>query len=301
MKKVNFIKILLLAGLITSCSSSEENLKIIAPVGAPAIALYDSIDNPNFETNSTPKNILAMMTENSEKDVVVIDTISGIQAIQKNNAFKIAATITFGNFFIASTGNDENSTMDKDDKIVLFGKEQNPDKIFHCIYGDSFDENIEWVNSASDAAKCLITGTNSITQNKIDYVFLAQPAIYKALNKNTKASVYANVQEEYKKITNEEMVQASLFVNKNSDKRQINSFLNNLENSINALLKDPTSITAKLENSILGATSEEIVTILKEGNSFGLGFKKAIDNKDGIDRFLKVFNIDETKEEYYYK
>ena len=85
------LKTLLCVGVLLLCSCSGKNknssedtssqvidtsvLKIVCPTGAPAVAFYNQAENPNFETNSTPSNIVAMMNESSNKDIVVIDII----------------------------------------------------------------------------------------------------------------------------------------------------------------------------------------------------------------------------------
>ena len=179
---------------LTSCNVDHSSLKIICPTGAPALAFYNT---DNFETNSTPSNIVAMMNGDSNYDVVVIDTVSGLKAINNGADFKIAATITFGNFYIASTGSDDDNIMDKNDTIILFGQNQTPDLLFNKIYGEGY--NIEYVTNVQDAAKCLVTGTNMITKSTVDYVFIAQPALFTVLNNTNaatygKANVYANIQ-----------------------------------------------------------------------------------------------------------
>ena len=306
MKKKLLSAILLIIGL-SSCANKNE-LNILVPTGAPSFAFYNYVDSPCLETNSSPKNIIPFLNSNSEKDIVVIDTVSGIQAINKTKSFKIAATITFGNFYLASTGNDDNNKLDVGDNIVLFGKDQNPDLIFHYLYGNQFDSNIEYVSAASDSAKCLITGKNSITGSAIDYVFLAQPALYNALNKNQKASLYEDIQKLYKEKTGVEMIQASLFVNNNTNKTKISQFLSSLEKDINDALVNPTLIETKLnnisieeQNSIFGSTGETVKKITENNNQLGLGYKSAYENKKGIDTFLKLFNIEETNEEIYFK
>ena len=190
---------------LTSCNVDHSTLKIVYPTGAPALAFYNNVENANFETNSTPSNIVSMMNGNSNYDIVVIDTVSGIKAINNGANFKLAATLTFGNFYLAATGNDENSTLDKDDVVILFGQNQTPDLLFNKIYGEGY--NVEYVTNVQDAAKCLASGKNMITKSTVDYVFIAQPALYTILNNEDSptygnASVYANIQEEYKKITN---------------------------------------------------------------------------------------------------
>lgn len=295
---------------LTSCNVDHSTLKIVCPTGAPALAFYNNVENANFETNSTPSNIVSMMNGNSNYDIVVIDTVSGIKAINNGANFKLAATVTFGNFYLAATGNDENSTLDKDDVVILFGQNQTPDLLFNKIYGEGY--NVEYVTNVQDAAKCLASGKNMITKSTVDYVFIAQPALYTILNNKDaltygNASVYANIQEEYKKITNYDLVQASLFVNANSDSKMVDSFLKDLEKDIKNLLENPSLLSDKIDY-----TSQELSTkygvnfkaceqLLNDDNAIGLGYKKAIDNKDNIDNFISLFNLGTTNEEIYYK
>lgn len=310
------ISVLLLS--LTSCGTVDtSSLKIVTPTGAPSIAFYKEVGNANFETNSTPSNIVAMMTSSSDKDIVVIDTVSGIKAINNGAPYLLAANITFGNFFIASTGKDDDGIMNEGDKIVLFGQSQTPDLLFHYLYGESFDSNIEYVANATAAAQCLASGKNVSTSSEIDYVFLAQPALYTILN-NTKAptygkaSIYKNIQEEYKaKTNNQELVQASVFVRKSDDKdynKMLKAYLENLNQAINEAIENPTlvkesmdQISAEEVTSIFQINSNAAKAVLEDNNGLGLGYKKALDNKQSIDSFISLFSLGETNEEIYFK
>ena len=55
---------------LTSCNVDHSTLKIVCPTGAPALAFYNNVENANFETNSTPSNIVSMMNGNSNYDIV---------------------------------------------------------------------------------------------------------------------------------------------------------------------------------------------------------------------------------------
>ena len=302
--------VLLLSLLLTSCNVDSSSLKIISPTGAPTLAFYNHSNNVNYETNSTPSNIVSMMSSSSDYDIVVIDTVSGIKAIEKGAPYKLAANITFGNFFIASTGNDENKVMDKDDTVIVFGQNKTPDLLFNYIYGN--DYNVEYVTNVQDAAKCLAAGKNMITGSTVDYVFIAQPALYTILNNKEaktygKASVYANIQEEYKNKSGNSVVQASVFVNSNSDHNMVKSFLKGLENDINDVLDNPELIQSNI-NTEDKATSDKYgvnfaacINLLKDNNALGLGYSKAINNKENIDKFISLFNVGETNEEIYFK
>ena len=302
--------LLLLTLLLTSCNVDHSALKIITPTGAPALAFYNHSNNANYETNSTPSNIVSMMNSSSNYDIVVIDTVSGIKAIEKGAPYKIAANITFGNFYIASTGNDDDNKFDEDDVIVVFGQNQTPDLLFNFIYGDKY--NVEYVTNVQDAAKCLTTGKNLVTGSSVDYVFIAQPALYTVMNNQKaptygKVQVYTSIQNEYLRKTGKSIVQASLFVNNNSNRSQVKSFLKGLENDISTILETPEVIIEALDvaseknQTLYGINFNACIKLINDNNAIGLGYKKAIDNKNNIDEFIKLFNVGETNEEIYFK
>ena len=64
MKKYLSVLALGLVTFLSACvKSNTNNLKIVSPTGAPAVAFYNFADNDNYTTNSTPANIVAMMTK----------------------------------------------------------------------------------------------------------------------------------------------------------------------------------------------------------------------------------------------
>lgn len=293
--------------LDTKITKTVEELKIVAPVGAPSIAFYNYADSANFETNGTPSNIVALMSSEDGPDVIVIDTVSGINAISNGAPYCLAATITFGNFYIAQTGNDEDGTLGSDDSIVLFGQNQTPDLVWHYLYGNEYDEAITFVAAANDAAASLQTGKD-LEGNDVDYVFLAEPALFASLNKNEKASIYADVQELYAQKAGTKLIQASVFVRNDLSDETINTFLDSLKADIDAALNDPTVIKAGFEKisedeskAKFGVLAAPVVAVLKNGNRLGLNFEKAYDIKEDIDNFLSIMNKETSAEEIYFK
>ena len=307
------IPALLLAGCQQSQKESQKDidtskLKIVCPTGAPAFAFYNHAYNDNFETNSVPSNIVAMLSESSNKDVVVIDTVSGIKAINNGAPYKLAATITFGNFFIAGTGHDYNKSMDSTDKIVLFGEHQTPDLIFHYLYGNSYDSAIEYVGNVQDAAKCLISKKNAVTGSDIDYVFVAQPVLYNALQKNTDAYKFIDIQDAYgQKSEGKSMIQASIFIKNSVEEDVGHKFLDELSSDITTLLDNPETLmnTIGKENkeemtALYGVAPEIATAVLNDNNGLGLNFSSAAPNKDNIDSFISLFSLPVTDEKIYF-
>ena len=286
------------------------DFSIVSPTGAPALEFYNYATYSNFETNSVPTNIVAMMNK-GEKDVVVLPTNAGVQAIVNKNApYLLAATITFGNFYIVSMNNDDNQVMDASDTILLFQKENVPDKIFHYIYGDSLNDALHYVGAVSDAASSVISGKFSDpdlgTELVPNYVMIAEPALTNVRSKKGDAiSVYANIQEEYKKKSNNaELFQASIFVNKNLEYEKVRLFLNDIEKDINDAIAEPSKMSAgmsKIEDAqtVYGVAPTMAETVLTNGNGMGLGFKLAYPNKDAINTFLGIFGINNVDEKIY--
>lgn len=291
--------------LLAGCAAPyEHNLTIITPTGAPSLAFYNYVKDANFETNNDASNIIPMMVK-GQKDIVVLPTNVGVNAIvNKKVDYKIAATITFGNLFVASTGNDDNDQLDKDDYIVLFQQGSVPDLVFHGVFGKEYDDSIHYVSNAKAASQCLMTGKNIESENEpVDYVLIAEPAFTTVKGKNEKVKEYANIQTLYKEKFDSEIFQASVFVKSGVD---ATSFLSSLEGDIKAALNNGDVLAEKLAQAdnaeaVFGVNPQVAANVTKNGNGMGLGFKLAKDNKEGIDKFLKVFNIDATSEEIYYK
>ncbi len=288
------------------------SLTIVTPKGAPVLAFYDQIENENY-SRVTADAISALWTGDASPDILVVDLTSGIKAIANGADYKVAAIITFGNFYLASTGNDDNETMDAGDRIVLFGNENMlPNKLWHYLYGEEYDEGLLFEADAQQAAAALASGNYS-DGTAVDYVFLAQPALFAALKKNENAKLYADIQEVYKNKSGLDMIQAAVFIKNTVDSATGNSFLEKLEQSINAAIEDPSLAEAGLgvytgdeATAQYGFNPAVVVNVFKQknalgNNAMGLGFRKAIDIKSDIDAFLSIFGMNETSEEIYFQ
>ena len=321
MKK--YLSLIAVALALTACNTNSSNqgtgefdrtsLSIITPTGAPALAFYNYSGSERFETNSNPAEGIIPQMVTGQKDVVVLPTNAGMQAILNKKAeYQIAATITFGNFYLVSMNNDTNKTLDADDTILLFQKGNVPDKVFHYVYGDDYNSNIHYVSAVSDAAAAVNAGffADAETGNNIvpNYVLLAQPVLTTVLNKNADKgyAVYADMQAKYKeKSNNQALFQASVFVKKSLDRKVVTSFLDSLKTDIDAAIKNPEVIQEALKDAqdaqtVYGIAPAMATTVTKNNNGMGLGFERAINNKEAVETFLKLFGIEGFDEEIYF-
>ena len=298
-------KIILLATIplvLCGCRNNKnKDYKIMVPTGAPAIAMAGFAMTKSFETTTDPSTIVPLMAS-GQVDVAVLPTNVGVNAITKKNVpFKILCTITFGNFYIASTGNDEDGVMDPDDYIVSFQQGAVPDKIFHYVHGDDFDNALHYVASAQDAAKCLKQGKN-LTDNEavVDYVLLAEPALTNVLKTTPKASLYEDLQSKYNEKSNGLIIpQASVFVSNSLEQEVIQEGIYEaLEKSVSEMLEDTEVMKAFMNLSsdpetLFGVKPDIAAEVTKNGNKMGLGCKKASLIKDDINNLLKLFGIND--------
>lgn len=327
MKKLLLLLTILL--ILCGCSSKPEEqeqeqqqeeevvvdtstLSIVTPTGAPVLAFYNQIENENYSRVSADA-ISALWTGDSSPDILVVDLTSGIKAISNGADYKLGAIITFGNFYIAATGSDADTIMSADDKIVLFGNENMlPSKLWHYLYGEEFNNSLIYEANATLAAAALASGKSS-EGVAVDYVFLAQPALYASLKKNETSYLYRDVQEEYKNKSGLDMIQAALFINNRVDNKTADIFLNELKQSIDSAIENPDLVAEGLsvykdDEAVAqyGFNPNVVVNVFKQknalgNNAMGLGFKRAIDIKADIDSFLNVFGIEKTSEEIYFQ
>lgn len=289
----------------TSTTTNYDPINVLCPTGAPSLAFYNHLMDNNFTTNSNPANIVSSMTKNGT-DLVVIDLLKGIQAINNGAPYKLASCLTFGNFYIASTGNDNNETMDKNDNIVIFGKGQTPDYLFKYLYGEDYT-NIEYVDNVQAAAKCLISGKNADMSKDVAYVFIAQPVLLQAMSQNEKVKVYANIQELYYEKSQSSMFQAGLFVKNDLVNKDVKTYLSTLENDVNLLLGKDNETLNKINSYDDDAftnkygVKKQIVAKTIDKNLMGLGFKYVSEVKNDVNKFLKIFNLEIKDESIYQK
>lgn len=294
---------------LVACNKATYKLElnVASPSGSPAVALYKYLaDIDHLEVNSDATAVLAYFTStetSKKKDVIFAPTNAGISAIVNNNApYKIAATVTFGNFYLIATGLDSDGTLNDGDKVLAFQQKGVAGKLFDYVYGDK-SLDVTYRSTAADVK-------NEVLTQNIDYgyILLAQPVVGAVISAKEGYKVYANVQKDYKdKTGGKEITQASIFVRNDVDAKVANKFLNNVEKDVKKLLEKPevfldavkdmdeTLVTGKVT-----AKKEGIVNLIKNGNALGIGYKKALDNKTNIDAFVQTLGLSQTNEEIYF-
>lgn len=313
MKKLIYILLftLLMVGMTgcTKCSKTNDKLtklelSVATPSGAPAIAFYNHLLEDNLEINSEANNVVAYLSENSNKDIVVAPTNAGIQAIVNKNApFKIAAVITFGNFYLVSTGLDDDGTLNNGDSVLAFQENGVAGKLFKYVYGD-LGLNITYL------ADVKAVKTEVLTKDvEYEYVLLAEPVVSAVLSNKTNYQLFKSVQEDYKiKSNGLSITQAAIFVNNKADENKVKALLSMIKEEIEALINDSTvieSCTSAVSDesfaSKLGGSKVLIQKLIFSSNKIGIGFEYAYEFKTSIDSFIQTLGINATNEETYFR
>ena len=295
-KKVSFDDTIYQHGEYYSPVDYELDLSVVCPTGAPAIGMYSLAEywNSKFFTSNSPSTGVIPMFQSQEYSVIVAPTDSGLNQIMNLGAkYKIAATITFGNFYIVSFGRDTDETLNDGDKIVIFQENGIPGKTFKYLYGD-LDLTITAVNDAS-ATKLIIENNGVFDGVEYDYILTAEP-VMSATNK----TAFIDIQNEFATKTGGKlMTQASIFFRNDIDHEKADKFLFAVKDKIEAGLANPDLIKTTIES--VGSQSEQISAFGVPGamakkvslsNGFNLGFRYANDIKDDIKEFVKIIDPD---------
>lgn len=298
MKFKRLLTTTLLALTLTACgdnASTEVHLKVLSPTGAPAVALYSlATDTENYTTTTNPKDLIPNF-KSDKYDIIVAPTNGGLMQIKQGAQYKIAATVTFGNFYLLASGRDIDQTLSAGDKVLVFQEGEVPDLVFKYLYGDLGLE-VDYVSDAA-ATKNAIENDYSVKKSETettyyDYIYTAQPVV-----SATDSTIFKNIQDEFKaKSGGLGITQASIFVNNKANKEAVEKFLNKIEQSIKDGLEDPTLIKSEIEKlgsvkeqqNVFGVPGAMAFKVTKANNGFSLGFKRANEIKNEIQSFVNV-------------
>ncbi len=296
--KKSFEESIYIAGEYQHQESYDLDLKVLAPTGAPAVGLYGFTSklNDKFTTSSNPTNGVIPMFQSKEYDVIVAPTDSGLNQIMNLGAkFKIAATITFGNFYLVATGSDTDSELNSGDKVIIFQENGIPGKTFKYLYGD-----LGLITTAvpnAENTKQIIEANGLYDNVQYDYVLTAEPVV-----SATNSTAFASIQNDFDAKTGGKlMTQASVFVRNGINEEKIDNFLFVLKDSITAGLNNPDLIKTAIESvgspeaqkgafGVPGAIAKKVSI----SNGFNLGFKLASEIKDDIKEFVNLISSDVT-------
>ncbi len=305
-----------LVGLTLVSCTPENNVignwqKVYSPSGAPTLAFYDQGKTGTFSTNTTPANVLAQL-QTDNYGMVVFDFYNGLKSIKTNTSnYKLAKILTGGNLYLV--GINKTSAPTKDDYIVSFGQNLVPDIVYKKIYGDEIATATHYVGAVADAQGVLTSGLHE--GNPVDYVLIAQPALYATLSNQGaatygKLSVIASLRTEWKTLTGQDAIpQAGLFVNTEyyaNHKQFFDDQFDLIDERIDTCINDPLTMKQKIDSdldtdsqkALFGFTSQiayNVQTSETSPNGFAL---VSGDEQVDIQEFLTSINVTDDYSSY---
>ena len=242
MKKILtlLLSVLALIGLV-GCSDSEP-LTIIVPNGAPAVAQIFVQDNSEDYVVDVVngEDPLVAAYGSSSHDFIFSATNLGAKMYSSGVEYKFLAAITFGNLFLVSSQEEDFTIESLEGKeIVLFGQNATPDIVLkYILEQNNINATLSYVDSVASANAAFIADNSKI-------IMSAEPLLA-ILSLNVSGYKTLDLQQEYKDITGEDSYpQAGVFAKASLTDRQINRFLDDLEDSVNKVNQDLDLAVAK--------------------------------------------------------
>jgi ABC-type nitrate/sulfonate/bicarbonate transport system substrate-binding protein len=282
MKKVlSFLMVALLFVGLIGCNTDSEPLTVMAPNGAPALAqIFVQDDSENYTVDVVNgADPLAAAFGSGSHDFIFAPTNLGAKLYTSGIEYKFIAAVTFGNYFLAST--QENFTLEslEGKEVIVFGQNSTSDIVLKYVLSEN-DINVtfSYVDAVTTANAALIADNSKI-------ILSAEPLLSVLANQVTNLNTI-DLQTEYQEITGKSSYpQAGVFAKASLTSKQINRFLDDLEDSINKVNNDlDNSIAKALE---LEYTFPESVLRTAIPNSH-ISFVTAEDVKDDLEAYFNI-------------
>lgn len=253
-----------LVGLVpglTGCYTVKSlDFKVVAPLGATAVALATYAGDLAHVTTASDTAVVRSAFFGNQYDVIIFDTFTGLNLIQNQKApFKLARVLTLGNLYLVSSGQDPDGQLGSDDFLVSFSQGLMPDKIFKMLHPEYQPDY--YFASAALARSGLCAG--QANGKTIDYAVLSEPFVYSVQqDKNCPNGAAVTVVEDLKETFKQQsgelfgeslrgFPQAGLFIserleNSGSQRQKLKNFLRTIDADLRDLERAGAQNVAEL-------------------------------------------------------
>lgn len=280
MKKV--LLTLVLAFVMVFCACEEktnQELNVVAPDGAPAVSIVRLMAEGNIDGNPTTYSIVSgadsvtTSVANRTADIAVMPLNLAAKLYNKGTNIKLVSVSVFGVLYLV--GKAETPTLNdlKGKTVYNIGRGGTPDLTFKYILAQNGIEYVEdsepvegkvalkYVSASSELIPLLKTGA-------ADYGIMGEPAVTQ-VNAKAGTTTLFSIQDEWKKITGFDYVQAGVVVG--------STVYNNQR-----LMEKLTAKLATNADWALGNASKIKANIQAKGSSLELDFTKDLVTKCNI-------------------
>lgn len=288
MKKLLSMLLIIAILLCAGCSKKDDyKLSVVAPGGAPGIALADMVKNNseeyNFEINKTA-DVLKTSFASKEADVIIAPVNLGAAQYKANSTYVLASVLTWGNLYFASQKENFSINDLNNSDVLLFGSGTINHVIVEYILkqkGITITNETAPLASTKETTAQLISNPNAIC-------LVAEPSLSTAKSKKTNITSIS-VQDLYKEVSGSNSYpQAGCFININTineHKSVVDDFLKKLEQSCNKCSSDVEKVAGYAEELELGGTKEVLVNAIPNSN---ISYVKASQAKLDLEKVIAI-------------
>ncbi|MCI5773254.1 MAG: hypothetical protein MR210_01715 [Erysipelotrichaceae bacterium] len=310
MKKLSalFLSLILLVGcstktetiIATTTPASSEptvettGLNVLAPKGATALPLAKVIDEQKHTVTTVDgSDVLqaALVNPEPEYDIIIAPTNLGVKlAAADKSEYKLIDILTWGNLYLVAS---DESALQEGKEIALFGENAVVGLVFEDLFKD-ITLNKTYYPSVAEAQVALLS-------NNADVALLAEPAatatIAKAKENGQDLQIIADLQQLWDEKYGGSYPQAGIFVLEDTyedNQAAVDAFIDEVANFVaeaNENNEMVIEVVDKLGADVLGVPNGNIAS--KTWNRLNLDVVSALDAKDQLATFLKLFGIED--------
>lgn len=293
-------KNLLILFILLSLSIFAETIKVVTPDGLPALSLVNMMDTKkidniqlNYKVEKMSDALIVDMLKR-EGDIAIVPSNFSAQLYNKKLGYKILGTIGWGSFYIVSRDNINSLEELKGKEVYTFGKGLTPDLIFQSILEKKgINKNsikINYLSSGNEVASLYLG-------KKIDTIVIPEPMLSKVLSKSPTSTIVANLNDEWKNITNSDLgyPQSTLVIKEEiyeTNPKFVKEFINKLTESISKLYKNSGETVENVKRNSLSIDTSVLNKVLTRANIF---YTPIIDCKEEYNNYFKILELTNKK------
>ena len=293
-------KNLLILFILLSLSVFAETIKVVTPDGLPALSLVNMMDTKkidniqlNYKVEKMSDSLIVDMLKR-EGDIAIVPSNFSAQLYNKKLGYKILGTIGWGSFYVVSRDNINSLEELKGKEVYTFGKGLTPDLIFQSILEKKgINKNsikINYLSSGNEVASLYLG-------KKVDTIVIPEPMLSKVLSKSPTSTIVANLNDEWKNITNSDLgyPQSTLVIKEEiyeTNPKFVKEFINKLTESISKLYKNSGETVENVKRNSLSIDTSVLNKVLTRANIF---YTPIIDCKEEYNNYFKILELTNKK------
>ena len=293
-------KNLLILFILLSLSIFAETIKVVTPDGLPALSLVNMMDTKkidniqlNYKVEKMSDALIVDMLKR-EGDIAIVPSNFSAQLYNKKLGYKILGTIGWGSFYVVSRDNINSLEELKGKEVYTFGKGLTPDLVFQSILEKKgINKNsikINYLSSGNEVASLYLG-------KKVDTIVIPEPMLSKVLSKSPTSTIVANLNDEWKNITNSDLgyPQSTLVIKEEiyeTNPKFVKEFINKLTESISKLYKNSGETVENVKRNSLSIDTSVLNKVLTRANIF---YTPIIDCKEEYNNYFKILELTNKK------